>query len=62
MYCWQSDYYFKRYCQAVQDNFNSNQIYLGDEGRVCLRAYLLRVRLLFMRREKLRQKSVADVK
>ena len=60
MYCWQSDHYLKRHCQAFQDDLNSNRIHLGDESRVCLGAYLPGVRPVFMRREKPGRESVAD--
>ena len=39
MYYWETDHYLKRYRQVFQDNLNSRQIHLGDEGKVCLGPY-----------------------
>ena len=60
MYCWQTDHYLKRYCQAFQDDLNSSRFHLGDEGRVCLGAYTPRALSVLMRREKPGRESVAD--
>ena len=62
MYCWKIDHYFERHCQVFPDNLNSNWIHLEDENEVYFRTYKSEVRLVYMRQNKSRRKSVADAK
>ena len=59
-YCWAPDHYLKRYCQAFQDDLNSNRIHLGDNRKVCLGPYTPGARHVFMRQGKSGRESVAD--
>ncbi len=59
-YCWAPDYYLKRHCQVFQEDLNSNQIYLGDNQKVCLGLYTPEAQHAFMRRGKSGRESVAN--
>lgn len=60
MHCWETDYYLKWHYRVFQNDFILKQIYLGHESKICLEAYKSGVRPIYMIREKLGRKSVAN--
>lgn len=61
-YCWVKDHYLKRHCSIFQEDLNTTQIYFGTNRKVCVGLYTPGARLIFIRKKKPSQESVADAK